>query len=611
MEPSIYSWIQQQENAFQTEEIQVGDNWTWNFRNHIQLIFHLKNGVFFTGENNWLRAFKNIMEPILYLSYWSEDIELKDVVFYIERQYGRVLSFLVKKYHDEVYVKENNLDTMFDEITESDLDYGGVLLQKTNGAKPETLELKKVAFCDQTDILGGPLAFKHYFSPDKLRSMSKFGWGKESNGADVTLEKLVMMAQEEKEPTGNMGKANKTPGKNIEVFIIRGSMPEHYLLDNHDMENWYNQVQIRAFYTNKDKNKVGVCLYRKKEAEGNLKFFTSKKVEDRALGRGVGESLLHPQIWTNFLTIHKMNMLEAASKVPLYTDDADYTQRNKIQDMENLEITTVQANTRIFQVPTAAPANIELFKAGIDEWYEHAQLSGQAFDPLLGKESASGTTFRGQNQVVQQGKGGHDRRRGQRAKFIEEIYRDWIIPDMAKQIMKGKKFLATLSQDEMQWVTDQLATNYANKERDEDVLSGKIPRDFETLKQQCIKDLTKKGNKHLLEILSGEFQDVDIKMGIDVAGKQKDLAGLNDKILSLFQFVIANPQGFQQAMQIPGMSKSFNDILEYSGLSQVDFAAFTAMPQFPAPNQQQPQQGQPQQAAQPPQPQLSQQPVAF
>src|SRR3990172_12127285 len=108
-DPSIFSYIKGEESRFESEEIRVGDNWNWSFRNHIQLIFHLKNGVFFTGANNWLRAFKNIMEPILNLAYWSEDIELKDVVFFIENKTGRILSFFVKKFHDEVYVKEHNL----------------------------------------------------------------------------------------------------------------------------------------------------------------------------------------------------------------------------------------------------------------------------------------------------------------------------------------------------------------------------------------------------------------------------------------------------------------------------------------------------------------------
>lgn len=574
MPPSIYNYIKIEENKYETDEIQVGENWFWNMRRHVQMIFHLVNGVFYTGANDYLRAVKNIMEPILNLAFWTEDLEVKDVMFFIENGKGRVLSFFLKKYHDEVYTREHNLDTLFDEIAENDLTYGGVLVQKTDTVKPEVLPLNSIAFCDQTDILGGPLAFKYNFSPDKLRQMSKLGWGSDKNGATISIEDLIVLAQPEKTPAGTINKqTNQTTGKSIEVYIVKGNLPEHYLKDNDNMEDHYNQVHIVAFYLDEKNKRQGVTLYRKKEEEGGLKFFTSKKVYGRALGRGEGEALIHPQIWTNCLTIWKHQMLEAASKVPLYTDDQNYTTRNKIQDMENLEITTIEDGKIIRQVPTAAPANVQLFSQSINEWYDYSQLTGSAFDPLMGKEANSGTTFRGQERVIQQGRGIHDRRRGQRAKFIEEIYRDWIIPDMVKEIKKGKKFLATLTNEEMRWVADELAINYSNERLKELLLEGKMPtkENQDTLIEMFKQTFTKGGNKKLLEVLGKEFEGVEVKMGINIAGKQKNLADLSDKVLNIIQFAMADPQKFQMGMQIPALAQAFEDILEFSGLNQASF----------------------------------------
>lgn len=604
MSPSIYSYIKEEENRFQTEEIKVGDNWNWSFRNHVQLIFHLKNGVFYTGENEWLRAFKNIMQPILNLSYWTEDIEVKDVVFYIENEQGKMLSFLVKKYHDEVYVRENDLDTLFDELTESDIDYGGVLVQK--GVKmPEVVQLNSIAFCDQTDILGAPMGIKTYMSPSKLKSMSKIGWGEEKNGATISLEELCTLADNKKDAAGSKNNnENEVTGKTIEIYIVRGDLPKHYLKDDNDMEYTSNQIHVVAFYTDEKKNKQGVTLYRKEDVDGSLKFHTSKKIYQRALGQGDGELLLGPQIWTNFLTIHKMNMLEAGSKIPLQTDDPNFTTRNKVQDMENLEVTVLEEGKSISQIPTAAPANISIIQNAINEWFEHAQFTGSAFDPILGKEASSGTTFRGQERTVAQGRGSHDRKRGKRAKFIEELYRDYIIPDIKKEILKGKKFLATLSTEELTWIADQIAISESNKRIKEMILSGKVvTKEEQTLLIQVIKEsFLKKGDKHLIEILKGEFEDVELKMGINVAGKQKDLALLSDKLLSVFQFIFANPQGFQQAMQVPALAKSFENILEFSGMSIANFSTLLQAPIQPISQQLG---GQPQQQGQQPQLALS------
>lgn len=594
MQESKYDYVKSEESKFETDEIRLGDNWYWNMRKHVQMIFHLKNGVFYTGENDFMRAFKAVMRPLLRSSYWTEDLEVKDVVFFIERMDGRVLSFLIKKYHDEVYARENDLDFLFDQITESDIDYGGVLIQKTNKI-PEVVPLNSIAFCDQTDVLGGPRAFKHYFSPDALRKMAKRGWGDQANGATISIDDLIVLAEFDKDAVGvNNGKKNDVPGKTIEVYIVRGSLPEHYLENNNNMDDWYEQVQVIAFYQDKNKKKQGCTLYAKKADEDDQLFHASELVHGRAVGFSDGEMLMHPQVWTNFLTIHKMNFLEAASKAPIITDDEAFANRNDVRDVENLEVLHVDSESKIPPqiLNTVAGDNITVISNAVSEWFEAAQLDAAAFDPILGKEATSGTTFKGQERTVAQGRGWHDRRRGQRAKFIEQIYRKIIIPDIVKEITDGKKFLATLSTEELTWVADQLATNKANAKLKEAIFNfdKPIPTEEEqnALREQLKTDILKAGNKKLLEILKDELKDIEIGIGINIAGKQKDLVNLSDKILSIFQFAFANPAGFQQAMQIPALAKSFQDILEFSGLNQSDFMTLMQAP----PVQTQPQQPQ-------------------
>ena len=607
MNPDIYSYVKSQEARFETDEVQVGDNWYWNFRKHVQLIFHLKNGVFFTGSNDFLRAFKAVMHPILDLAKWTEDIDVKDIVIYTEESEDKVYSFILKKYHDEVYTQEHDLDMMIDEINESDIDYGGTLVQR-GSKRPEVIVLNSIAFCDQTDILGGAIGFKFFFSPDKLRGMSKYGWGNTNNGATISLDDLCVLANASKETVGMGGKKNDVPSKTIEVYVVRGTMPEGYLEDNDNMEDYYGQLQIVAFYTDTENNKVGVTLYRKKDNGENLKFLTTKKVYQRALGMGYGEMLLHPQVWANCLTIYKMDMLQAGSKVPLVTDDPTYTQKNKIQEMETLEITTIEEGKTIKKVPTMAVENIQMFEGSINEWYSQAQLSGSAFDPIMGKEPPSGTTFRGQERNVAQGRGSHDKRRGQRAKFIEEIYHDWTLDDMINEITSGTTFLATLSTEDLNRVIEQVSTNEFNKRHKEALLEGKIltPEEQALVKDTVRTSFMKKGNKHTIKVLKGQLEDFKARCKINVAGKQKDLANMSDKLLSIFQFVFANPQAFQQAMQNPALAKAFENILEASNMSIADFSTLVQSQPIQQPEAPQPTQASAQPTGQAPQLQLNQ-----
>lgn len=575
----IFQYILAEESKFETDKIRIGTNWQWNMKEFVQMVFHLKHGVFFSGENDWMRAFKNIMDIILGNAKVSEDIEAKDVVFFSESKNGRVASFFFKKYHDEVYAKKYDLDELFDEITESDVDYGGVIVDTTSNNIPTVQPLTKVAFCDQTDITGGPIAIKLYLSPSKLKAMEKKGWFNPKNGADGSAEELVLLASQSKSPEGGkMGdQKNLVTGKAIELYILRGDLPETYLKDDGDNEKLIPQLQIVASYTDKKNKKQGFTVYKKESSESTLEFFTSEKVEGRGLGFGWGERMLHPQIWTNFFEIHKTQMLQSGAKTPIITDDETFTNRNKIQDMENLEVATVKEGRSMKLLETVSPTNVNLYQNAINTWFEHSQYAGSAFDPSMGKEATSGTTFRGQNQVVQQGKGPHERRRGKRAKFIEHLYRVRILKDIKRDILSGKKFLATLSGEELEWVAEQLAVNEWNDRFFEKAVNAQEFQDgeMEAFIQQKKDEFRKKGTQHLLEVLKGEFEGVEMSIGINVAGKQKDLAAMSDKILSIIQFAMANPQGFEMVMQMPSMADNMDTILEYSGVNPSSFYGLT------------------------------------
>jgi len=114
------------------------------------------------------------------------------------------------------------------------------------------------------------------------------------------------------------------------------------------------------------------------------------------------------------------------------------------------------------------------------------------------------------------------------------------------------------------------------------------------MKEEFKRQFLKKGNKHLLEVLKDEFKDVEIKLGINISNKQKDLVQLSDKLLSIFQYIFANPVGFQQAMQIPALAKSFENILEYGGLNISDFSSLMQAPTQPIVSPMQQEQVQPQ-----------------
>src|SRR3990167_1617218 len=163
---NIFSYITSKETEFNLEH-SIYTNWSWSWRNHIEQSFFYKYGRLLTGNSDD-KPVKNIVRPILNLAYRAEDIDVKDINIYVDDSDKYHLSFLIKKYHDEVFVKENDLDTFFDEVKEEKIDYGGSLVQKMKGAKPKKVDIQTICFGDQSNLMSAPFGILMDMSPNEL-----------------------------------------------------------------------------------------------------------------------------------------------------------------------------------------------------------------------------------------------------------------------------------------------------------------------------------------------------------------------------------------------------------------------------------------------------------
>lgn len=589
----IYSYITTQESQF-GNPISLPGNWQWSFIEHCKLTYLYSHSQLSQGKTEWTPVV-NITKPILNLQHRTEDIDLKDVQIYVNDPDKQHLSFLIKKYHDDVFVRENDLDTFFDELNVSRIDYGGGLSKRTSEAR-EVVPLHSIAFCDQTDILSGPIGIKHFFSPSQLKEMEKKGWGQTSNGATASIDEVIVLSRDSKSEPQTNNKDSKTPGNYIEVYEVHGDMPKRFLNEKDDTEDFAYQIQIVTYYQKENGKKEYITLFKAEEKTNPFKLIKRDPIYGRALGWGGAEELFEDQVWTNYDAIRIQDMLDAAAKTVMVTQDKQLAQRHPggLKDLDNMEFIYEDANANTRQLDTF-PRNLALFEKAMDRKLAHAKEMGSSQDPLQGKESPSGTPFAALQAQIQQGLGLHEYRRGQFAKHIEEIYMDDYIPKIAKEITKGTRFLAELSSDEMQFISERMANYEANKLILNAVLNGQsiTQEEVDALKAEFKTNFMNGGNKKFIEVLKGEFKDVELKVKVNVAGKQKNLPQMVDKIVNIFRFIISNPQGFAQLMQVPALQKAFTEILEYSGMSVANFSGIEkllAQPQgAPQPQQAQPQ----------------------
>ena len=547
------------------KEINLIDGWNWSFYEHVRRSFLYKNSQFEeNNEDRDKRPFKNIIRPILNIQYRTEGFDVKDIELYVDNPEIYYKSFLVKKFHEK-WAPQNQIDTFIDEVVESYVDYGGVLVKNIKETRPEVVDLRSIAFCDQTDILSGAFAIRHYFSPQQLRDMADIGWGDSQNNATMELEALIKLSENEKQLDKTK---SKTSGKYIEVFELHGTFPENWLKG--DKDTYSSQIHIIAYYKNQDNKDIGVTLFSSKEPNFPFKFLARDKVYGRALGFGGIEELFEAQIWTNFSEIQMQEMLELASKVLFKTSDQSFKTRNNIVNFEQGQVLDLQEGKDINQLDTT-PRNLVVFDNAVKEWEAHAQQMGAAGEALMGESPASGTPFKLQELVTMEAKSLHKYRQGKIAVFIDEIYRDWILPHLSKEIVKGKKFLSELSADELQMVMERMVDNQINDFVKDKVLDGFLPsvEEMEIEKVNARENFLKAGNKRFIEILKDELKDVPIEISTSIVGKQKNLALLTDKIVNLVRQFIATPE----IRNDPHMVKLLNTILESSGMSPIFFGS--------------------------------------
>lgn len=570
----IFDYIVSEEANYR-RPIPINETWNWSMKEHIKLSDLYKHSQLSTGKDDF-KPVKNITRPILNLQYRTEDLEVKDIQIYVDNPEKFHLSFLVKKYHDDVFVQENDIDTYIDELNVSRIDFGAGLSKKLNKPAPEVVPLQSIAFCDQTDMLSGPIGIKHYFSPDQLLEMGKFGWGDMKNNATITLKDLISLSREEKRDNNTNDKVAKTPGRYIEIYEVHGNLPKKFMKSGDSSDEYESSIYICAFYQKKTGDgKEGVILYAASEKESPFKLVKRDSVYGRALGFGGAEELFESQVWVNYDMIRMQAMLDAASKTILKVSgsgSATITNRQNIRDLDNLAMVDVGEDGDISQVDTY-PRNIKLFDSSIAQWEAHAQQMGAANDAILGESPASGTPFKLQELVTAESHGLHEYRRGQFAKHIEEVYKDWIIPHIQKKITEGSEFLSELSLDELQWVAERVAIVESNKRIKQMVFDGKMvtPEEQKTLIETIKQGFKEGGSEKFIKLLRGEFRNEPLSVKVSVAGKSKNLSQRTDKLVNVFRQVISNPA----VLRIPAIAGIFNDILESSGLSPADFGSIT------------------------------------
>lgn len=568
----IFSYIKTQSTLWQTERVPLTSSKSWNMREHIERCTNVANGWFHKGQNDGNRRYDDIVTPIINVAFRSEGFDVKDIVPYVNDINENYKSFIVKKMHPQ-WARKHELDTFIDDVVETSVIYDLVLVKNVNDVRPEVVDLKTLAFCDQTDVMAGPICIRHQMTTADLLSY-RDKWDTDA------VQLAVMMAKYEKVNNVSGDQAAKTPSKYIDVYEIVGDLPEYWLKDDGEMYKYTPQRHYVCFYNTPENQEIGLTLFKGTEKPLNEVFKALKidriRSKGRACGRSIVESLFENQVWANYDAQKIKELLDSAFNIIL--TDSDKIGSQKLTDLKKNTVVKQNKGDNT-QVVTGNISNITAYANDKAEVTNSARIIGSASEAQLGTNPTSGTPFALQNAVIQQGQGIHEYRQGKIATFFADVlYPSWILKWCIDDLNTGMKFSEELSFDEMNEIGEQIATNLAEEKMKQLILSGQIvaagdkEKMIDTLKQTFIKT----GNRKFFETMKGEFKNIPMDVYVNIAGKQKYLSQNADKITNIIREVIRNPQAFTQ---IPGIGKAFNQLIESSGMNPIDFSGMIAAAQ--------------------------------
>lgn len=568
-EQSVFDYIKLEQNNFKTARVPLTSSKDWNMAEHIERCTAVANGWFYTGKNDGLRPYDDLVTPIINVAFRSEGFDAKDIVPFVDDMSKSYMSFIIKKYHPQ-WARKVELDTIIDDIVETSVIYDLALVKNLSGKLPEVIDLKTIAFCDQTDVLASPLCLRHEYS---IAEMTEFKGKWNTESIDLAIER----SKAEKKVSTAGDQTVKTPSKYIEVFELRGNLPELWINEKGEKNKYVPQMHMVCFYTDEGGVKQGITLYKGKDKKlsDNFKALKIDRVRSkgRACGRSIVESLFEEQVWNNYSAIKLKQLLDSA--ITVFITDSDELGGKKLTDLKTNTVLK-QAKGDTTQKLDGTLQNVQHFTNYSQDLQTKARIKGSASEAQLGTNPASGTPFALQNLVVQQGQGIHEYRQGKIATFFaDQLYRDWILQMMVDDLNQGKNFSEELSLDELQEVVEAISKNKVEAKKKEMVLNGELilPETEEQLKTSYADELRlQHGKRAFFKVIKGELSELPMNVMVNIAGKQRYMAQNADKISNLLRQVLSNPQAIQQ---IPGIGKVMNELLEESGMSAIDWTQIT------------------------------------
>lgn len=572
---TISSLVKERENTYINGKSNISQYVDYSQYETISTIEAYLNSRHTSGLTDALgreKPFFNIVTAVSNIWMRATDIDRKNIRFRATKRKEVVPVFLANCVLQN-WMKEFNFGSFLNDWGRTLARYGSAVTKFVE--KDGLLNINVVPWnkliTDQIDFENNVKIFKFYLTPAQLRLNPTY---------DQEVVKGLLETVSTRKTLGNQ--TIDTLSDYIELYEVQGNLPLSMLTENEKDDDIYtDQIHIISF-AGKSQD---FTLYKGKLKKQQYHKADLIKEDGRALGIGAVEHLFQAQWMANHSIKLYKDQMELISKVIYQTADKNYGGRNALTSIENGDIFIHEPNSPLTQVNNTGHDLTSITNFMVT-WQNQAKEITSTPDAISGNTMPSGTAYRQVAILNQESHSLFELMTENKGLALEEMFREWIIPYIRKQLNNKDEIVAMLDDAGIKQIDTWYITGNANKEVNRKIIDKALEGEITTPEEQTEmteeettrlqEELSAMGNQRFIkpsELDDKTWKDVlDINwdaIEVEITNEQSDKEAVMTTLTTVMQTIAGNPA----VLQDPNMKLLFNKILDMTGaVSSVELA---------------------------------------
>ena len=495
-------------------DVDITDNYTFNLKDTINRTDLYLASEFKSGKTDSMgnyKYFENVILPQCGNATKNIDVDRKDINVTAKAGKDRLKAMI---YNDELsrWMQNNSIGIFLNKIVESLPKYGSVIVKKV-GDTVRMVPIRNIMLDpavpneeNSFNIASSYIIQKHSYNIEELE--------KEKEWDKTKVKEIIDYMRKEKE--------NETT-----IYEMYAELP------NKEIKGQSGKGYSKALaIISEDKEKV---LYSHKVKEFPYKKVDYLTIEGRALGLGIAEMLFDAQVKWNTMANQKARSMELGSK-HLYQTRDDAIANNIMTDLLDGEI--LRVNSEIQPISTEE-RNLGAYSQEEGKLMSIIRNIANAHEITTGESLPSRTPYRLGAMMQQQASKLFEFIRQNLSMFLEEVFKEWVLPKFEKEITKEHIFEVYDNR-----TIDLLVEKDVNRRLNQAILDYVIANGTYPLEQEVagLKQLliSQRDDTEFVKILD-KYLEFDKSLTIDISGEQSDKSSQLESVTNFMQLLGQNP----------------------------------------------------------------------